>query len=160
MIPRFAPDLLKDPAIVRVSNLFPLWAVLSFAIAPAIGLAVTGTLHGAITALVWGSLVRIFLMHHVTWSVNSICHYFGKRPYETGDMSTNNWLMSIVSFGEGWHNNHHAFPSSAYHGLEWWQVDLSALVIRGRRMVGLARNIRVPSPKQLAAKTAAAADRN
>jgi stearoyl-CoA desaturase (delta-9 desaturase) len=159
VVPRFAPDLLKDKALVKVSNYFPLWAVLSFALAPIIALAVTGgNIHAAITAFVWGSLVRIFLLHHVTWSVNSICHFFGKRPYDTGDKSTNNWLMSIVSFGEGWHNNHHAFPSSAYHGLEWWQVDLTGIAIRAMKKVGLVRNIRVPSPKQLALKAVAPVD--
>ncbi|HEU5001926.1 MAG TPA: acyl-CoA desaturase [Actinomycetota bacterium] len=152
VVPRFAPDLLKDRPIVVVSALFPLWTVLSLATAPAIALALTHSWHDALTALVWGSLVRIFLLHHVTWSVNSICHFFGKRPYETGDFSTNNWLMSIVSFGEGWHNNHHAFPSSAFHGLEWWQVDLTGLVLRLLRRVGLVRNLRMPSEKQLAKK--------
>ena len=156
VVPRFAPDLLKDRGIKIVSDLFPLWAILSFAIAPGIALAVTHSFHAAITAFVWGSLVRIFLMHHVTWSVNSICHYFGKRPYETGDKSTNNWLMSIVSFGEGWHNNHHAFPSSAFHGLEWWQIDISGLAIRAMRKVGLVRNVRVPTERQLARKAAIA----
>jgi stearoyl-CoA desaturase (delta-9 desaturase) len=159
VVPRFAPDLLKDRGIRIVSDLFPLWAILSFAIAPAIAFALTGSVHAAITAFVWGSLVRIFLMHHVTWSVNSICHYFGKRPYETGDQSTNNWLMSIVSFGEGWHNNHHAFPSSAFHGLEWWQIDISGLTIRAMRRVGLVRNVRVPSERQLARKAASAAEK-
>ena len=96
----------------------------------------------------------MFLVHHVTWSINSICHFYGRRPYETGDMSTNNWLMSLVSFGEGWHNNHHAFPSSAMHGLEWWQIDLTGMVIRGMRKVRMVRNVRVPTPKQLALKTA------
>jgi stearoyl-CoA desaturase (delta-9 desaturase) len=159
VVPRFAPDLLKDRGIRVVSDLFPLWAILSFALAPGIALAVTHSWQAAVTAFVWGSLVRIFLMHHVTWSVNSICHYFGRRPYETGDMSTNNWLMSVVSFGEGWHNNHHAFPSSAFHGLEWWQVDLSGLVIRGLRSVGLVRNVRVPTARQLSRKAVAAGQR-
>lgn len=152
VVPRFAPDLLKDRGIRIVSALFPLWAVLSFAIAPAIALAVTHSWSAALAALVWGSLVRIFLLHHVTWSVNSICHFFGKRPYETGDFSTNNWLMSVVSFGEGWHNNHHAFPSSAFHGLEWWQIDLTGLILRAMSKVGMVRNLRVPSAKQLALK--------
>jgi stearoyl-CoA desaturase (delta-9 desaturase) len=156
VVSRFAPDLIKDRGIRIVSALFPLWAILSFAIAPGVALAFTHSWHAAVTAFVWGSLVRIFLMHHVTWSVNSICHYFGRRPYDTGDMSTNNWLMSVVSFGEGWHNNHHAFPSSAFHGLEWWQVDLSGLVIRGLRAVGLIRNVRMPTARQLTRKAIAA----
>ena len=122
--------------------------MVSFALAPAIALAVTGSLHAALTALVWGSLVRIFLLHHVTWSINSICHFYGKRPYDADDYSTNNWLMSLVSFGEGWHNNHHAFPNSAYHGLEWWQVDIAGGAIRLLRVLHLARNIHSPSARQ------------
>ena len=141
-----------------MSSLFPLWTVASFALAPAIALALTHSFHAAFTALVWGSLVRIFLLHHVTWSINSICHFYGRRPYDTGDMSTNNWLMSLVSFGEGWHNNHHAFPSSAMHGLEWWQIDITGMVIRGMRKVRMVRNVRVPTPKQLALKAATNGD--
>ncbi len=147
-IERFAPDLQKDRGLRIVSALFPLWTVLSLALAPAIALAVTHSMHSALTALVWGSLVRVFLLHHVTWSINSICHFYGRRPYRTGDFSTNNWIMSLVSFGEGWHNNHHAFPSSAFHGLQWWQVDLSGLVIRAMRGLHLVRNVRCPSPEQ------------
>jgi stearoyl-CoA desaturase (delta-9 desaturase) len=153
-VERFAPDLLKDRGLVIVSSLFPLWAVVSFALAPAIALAVTHSIHAAITALVWGSLVRIFLLHHVTWSINSICHFFGRRPYESDDYSTNNWLMSLVSFGEGWHNNHHAFPSSAFHGLEWWQIDISGLMIRLMRVLRLVRNVHSPSAKQRLLKAA------
>jgi stearoyl-CoA desaturase (delta-9 desaturase) len=158
VVERFAPDLLKDRGLQVVSALFPLWVGLSFVTAPAIALAVTRSLHAAFTALVWGSLVRIFMLHHVTWSINSICHFYGKRPYETGDCSTNNWVMSLVSFGEGWHNNHHAFPSSAFHGLEWWQVDITGLVIRGMHRLRLVRNLRTPSPRQLARKATAARD--
>jgi stearoyl-CoA desaturase (delta-9 desaturase) len=152
---RFAPDLLKDRGMRIISALFPLWVVVSFALAPGLALLITHSMHAALTALVWGSLVRIFLLHHVTWSINSICHFFGKRPYETDDYSTNNWLMSLVSFGEGWHNNHHAFPSSAFHGLEWWQVDISGLVIRGMRALRLVRNVHRPSPKQRSLKAVA-----
>src|SRR2546421_1425690 len=155
VVPRFAPDLLKDRGMRIVGALFPLWVMVSFAAAPAIALVVTHSLHAALTALVWGSLVRIFLLHHVTWSINSICHFYGKRPYDTGDFSTNNWVMSLVSFGEGWHNNHHAFPSSALHGLEWWQVDITGMVIRGMHRLGLIRNLRIPSPKQLALQAVA-----
>lgn len=155
VVSRFAPDLEKDRGLCIVSSLFPLWVVISFALAPTIAFAVTGSWHAALTALVWGSLVRVFLLHHVTWSINSICHFYGKRPYETGDMSTNNWLMSLVSCGEGWHNNHHAFPSSAVHGLEWWQVDISWMVIRVMQAMKLIRNPRIPTAKQLARKAVA-----
>lgn len=146
---RWAPDLVKDPAMRRIDSLFPLWALLSFGLPPLIGFAVTGTLRGAVTAFLWGSLVRIFFLHHVTWSVNSICHFYGRRPYNTTDFSTNNWLLSIVSFGESWHNNHHAFPTSAVHGIGKGQIDLSAGAIRLLQRVGIARDVKVASDRQL-----------
>ena len=86
--------------------------------------------------LVWGGLARIFLVHHITWSVNSVCHIWGRRPYRSGDHSRNNFLFGILALGEGWHNNHHAFPTSARHGLRWWQFDLSYCVIRGLALLG------------------------
>ncbi|MEO7803532.1 MAG: fatty acid desaturase [Actinomycetota bacterium] len=153
-VPRFAPDLLKEPLMRKVDKLFPLWIVVSF-LAPAVaGLLYAGTLRGAFTAFIWGGLVRMFFLHHVTWSINSICHFYGRRPFENEDFSTNNWIMSLVSFGEGWHNTHHAFPTSAKHGLEWWQFDPTATVIWLMVKVGLAHNLRVPSPKQVEAKRA------
>ena len=141
--------LVKDPIIVFVSRTFLLWAGLSLVIPFAIG-----GWHG----LIWGGLVRMFLTHHVTWSVNSVCHTFGKRPYETNDASRNEWIVGLLAFGEGWHNNHHAFPRSAIHGLRWWQFDLSGLLIVTLEKLGLARDVyRIP-PDQLerrAARTAA-----
>jgi stearoyl-CoA desaturase (delta-9 desaturase) len=125
----------------------------SFTAPAVIGLAVTRSLSGAATAFLWGSLVRIFMLHHVTWSINSICHFYGKRPYDTTDYSTNNWLLSLVSFGESWHNNHHAFPTSAVHGIGRWQLDTSAMMIAGLERLGLARNVKRASPKQLEAKS-------
>ena len=95
--------------------------------------------------LLWGGLVRVFIVHQVTFSINSICHLFGTRNYNTNDLSRNNWLFGILAFGEGWHNNHHAFPASARQGLKWWQFDLSWLVIRTMRLLGLAWNVRLPS---------------
>ena len=149
---RWAPDLVKDPVMRKIDSLFPLWTLLSFGLPPAIGFAVTGTAHGALTALLWGSLARIFFLHHVTWSVNSICHFYGKRPYETTDYSTNNWLLAIISFGESWHNNHHAFPTSAVHGIGKGQIDLTGGTIRILQKLRLVRDVKVVSPKQLAAK--------
>jgi stearoyl-CoA desaturase (delta-9 desaturase) len=146
--------MLKDPALVRIDRLFPLWLVLTFALPPLIGGAVTGTIHGALTAGLWGSLVRVFLLHHVTWSINSICHFYGKRPFESDDFSTNNWALSVISFGESWHNNHHAFPSSAVHGISKGQIDPSGALIRALGKLGLARDIKEVSDKQLAAKAA------
>jgi stearoyl-CoA desaturase (delta-9 desaturase) len=149
---RWAPDLLKDRAIRRIDRLFPLLAGVSLALPAIIGLAVTRSLWGAITAFLWGGAARIFLLHHVTWSVNSICHFYGRRPFDTTDESTNNWLLSIVSFGESWHNNHHAFPSSAVHGIGRWQVDISAALIALLDKLGWARHVKRVSPERIARK--------
>jgi stearoyl-CoA desaturase (delta-9 desaturase) len=151
---RWAPDMVKEKAMRKIDSLFPLWALISFGAPPLIGFAFTGTLHGALTAFLWGSLVRIFFLHHVTWSVNSICHFYGNRPYKTTDFSTNNWLLAIVSFGESWHNTHHAFPTSAVHGVDRGQIDITGAVIRGLQKLHLAREVKVVSEKQLAAKQA------
>ncbi|HWC13923.1 MAG TPA: acyl-CoA desaturase [Actinomycetota bacterium] len=153
---RWAPDLVRDPAMRWIDRMFPLWALISFALPAVAGLMITGTLRGGVTAFLWGSLVRIFMLHHVTWSINSICHFYGNRPYQTTDFSTNNWMMSLISFGESWHNNHHAFPSSAVHGLRPYQIDVSAGLIRLMKLVGLATDVKTVSDKQLAAKRAAA----
>ena len=149
---RWAPDLLKDRTVVAMNRLFPLWAILSFFAPAALGFAITRSWQGALTAFLWGSLVRIFLLHHVTWSVNSICHFYGKRPFETPDYSTNNWALAFISFGESWHNNHHAFPTSAVHGIGKRQFDISGLVIAGLEIAGLAQRVKRVSPAQLVAK--------
>jgi|SRR5579859_456141 len=133
----YGPWLAKDPVVVFVDRTWFVWAALSLIIPFAIG---------GWQGLLWGGLVRIFLTHHITWSVNSICHTFGKRPYATKDMSRNNWLIGLLAFGEGWHNNHHAFPRSAFHGLRWWQFDASALFIRGLEKLGLAWNVQRVTP--------------
>jgi stearoyl-CoA desaturase (delta-9 desaturase) len=111
---------------------------------------------GALMGLLWGGLVRIALVHHITWSINSVCHLWGSRPYASGDHSRNNAIFGVLAFGEGWHNNHHAFPASARHGLEWWQFDISWITIRALATVGLVRGIRLPSPERLEAKRLAA----
>jgi stearoyl-CoA desaturase (delta-9 desaturase) len=157
---RWAPDLLKDPMIARIDRMFPVLGIISFVLPALLGLALTRSWWGALTAFLWGSLARIFFLHHVTWSVNSICHFYGARPFESRDFSTNNWVLSLVSMGESWHNNHHAFPTSAKHGLKWWQFDLSAGVISLFEKLRLARNLKTPSPKQLAAKAKAGATRS
>jgi stearoyl-CoA desaturase (delta-9 desaturase) len=149
---RWAPDLVKDPVMRKIDKLFPLWTLLSFGLPAAIGFAFTGTMGGALSAFIWGSLARIFFLHHVTWSVNSICHFYGKRPYETTDYSTNNWLLAIVSFGESWHNNHHAFPTAAVHGIQKGQIDLTGGTIRLLQKLRLVRDVKVVSEKQLAMK--------
>jgi stearoyl-CoA desaturase (Delta-9 desaturase) len=124
--------LKKDPDVVWVAKYWILWV--------ALGLLIPTMIAGW-TGLIWGGLVRIFLTHHVTWSVNSICHTFGSRDYQTRDASRNNFLVGLLAFGEGWHNNHHAFPRSAFHGLRWWQIDFSAYLIRGLERLGLAWNV-------------------
>jgi stearoyl-CoA desaturase (delta-9 desaturase) len=149
---RWAPDLLRDPVMKKIDARFPLIAISSFVLPALIGLAVTQSLYGALTAFLWGSLARIFLLHHVTWSINSICHFYGRRPFRSSDFSTNNWVLSILSFGESWHNNHHAFPTSAVHGIGKGQIDLSGGVIRFFEKLNLAQKVKLPTPKQLAAK--------
>jgi stearoyl-CoA desaturase (delta-9 desaturase) len=138
---RYARDLVEDPTMRRISKAFPLFVLLGLAIPAALGFALTGTAAGALTGFLWGGLVRVFLVHHVTWSINSVCHFFGRRRFETDDMSTNVFWLALPSMGESWHHNHHAFPRSARHGLRWWEIDPSALVISGMEKVGLARNV-------------------
>lgn len=118
------------------------------------GYIVSGTLAGAATGLLWGGLVRIFFVHHVTWSVNSVCHYFGTRRFLTEDRSTNVFWLALPSLGESWHHNHHAFPRSAVHGLKRWEVDPSALIIATLERVGLAWNVVRISPERQAQRTA------
>jgi stearoyl-CoA desaturase (delta-9 desaturase) len=146
---RFAPDLLKDPVISFVDRTFFVWAIAGLALPFLLGWIWGGTLDAALTALLWGGVVRMFVLHHVTYSVNSLCHMFGGRPFETKDESRNFAPVAMLSFGEGWHNNHHAFPTSAEHGLRWWQVDLSAALITALEKLGLARDVvRIPSEQQ------------
>jgi stearoyl-CoA desaturase (delta-9 desaturase) len=141
----YVKDLRKSRALRAVSALFPLWVVVGLLIPTALGGLLTGSWVGALLGLLWGGLARVFLVHHVTWSVNSVCHLWGGRPYRTGDHSRNNFLFGILALGEGWHNNHHAFPTSARHGLRWWQFDFSYWVIRLLALLRLARNVRLPA---------------
>ena len=117
---------------------------------PMIAFAVTQSFGAAITAFIWGSLVRIFLLHHVTWSINSICHFYGKEAYRAKDESKNVWALSPVSFGESWHNNHHAFQWSARLGLRPWQIDMGWYAIRVLKALRLVRDVKVPTAEQLA----------
>lgn len=148
----WAPDLLDNDAIVKVNRAFP-WLILATFLLPAlIGGLWSMSLMGAVTAAIWAGLLRMFLLHHVTWSINSICHFYGTRPFASRDEARNNIWLSLLSFGESWHNAHHAFPASARHGLRWWEFDASWITIRAMEVVGLARNIKLPSPNQLARK--------
>lgn len=147
---RYVPDLRRDRLVTTIGTLFPVWVLLGLLIPTAIGGLVTGTWMGALLGLVWGGLARIFLVHHITWSVNSVCHIWGNREFKTSDLSRNNPIFGVLALGEGWHNNHHAFPTSARHGLRWWQFDLSYIVIRAMEMLRLARRVRVPSAERQA----------
>jgi len=109
---------------------------------------------GAWLGFLWGGLVRVFLLHHTTWSINSVCHIWGSSPFEGGDLSRNNLVFGILAFGEGWHNNHHAFPASARHGLRWWEFDISYIFIRTLQILGLAWRVQLPSKKAMVAKRA------
>jgi stearoyl-CoA desaturase (delta-9 desaturase) len=141
---RWAPDLERDPIVVSIDRWFIGLLVATFLLPPLIALVVTGSWWATLTGFMWGSLVRIFLVHHVTFSINSICHFFGERPFQTGDESRNNWQLSVVSLGESWHNNHHAFPTSARHGLLRGQLDPSWRLIRTLQRFGLAHRVRLP----------------
>src|ERR1700730_2787162 len=133
---RYAKDLVADPLIRFVDSTFVLWVILGLAAAFGLGVALSGTVAGGLTALLWGGAARIFLMHHATFSINSICHFFGYQDYDTADESRNVPWLAIPTWGEAWHNNHHAFPTSYRHGLKRRQIDPSAAVIRLLEMMG------------------------
>lgn len=149
----FAKDLLRDPVIAKVNQLQHVWVILGLVIPFVLGGVLTGTWMGAFQGLVWGGLVRIFLGQLVIGSTNSICHLYGGRPFKTDAYSTNNIWLAIPSWGQSWHNNHHAFPNSAIVGLEWWQIDLGCWVIRILEKLGLAWDVRVPTASQVKTKT-------
>jgi stearoyl-CoA desaturase (delta-9 desaturase) len=142
---RYVKDLRRSTLLRGVSALFPVWVAAGLLIPAVLGGVITRTWMGVWTGLVWGGLVRIFLVHHVTWSVNSVCHLWGFRPYRSGDQSRDNFVFGVLAMGEGFHNTHHAFPTSARHGLRWWQVDVSYGVIRALALLGLAWNVKLPS---------------
>jgi stearoyl-CoA desaturase (delta-9 desaturase) len=138
---RYAPDLLADPVVSWVDSTFVFWAVGGVAAAFGLGWLIGGTVTAGLTGLLWGGAVRLLVLHHVTFSINSLCHFFGRRRFDTGDESRNLAWLSFLSFGEAWHNNHHAFPTSAAHGMRWWELDPSSLVIRSLERVGLAWDV-------------------
>ena len=149
---KYIPDLLKDKMLVRLSEAYGWFVILSFAIPMGIGYLLDGW-YGVGMGMLWGGFVRVFLTHHNTWSINSICHVFGSRDYKSNDHSTNNPICGVLAMGEGWHNNHHAFPSSARHGLKWWQFDMSWIIISTMKMCGLAWNIKLPSKRAMEVKS-------
>lgn len=151
-LPRYVPDLLKDPVIRFLDRTFAVWVVVGLAIPAILGGMFTGTWWGVLLGFLWGGLVRVLLVHHVTWSINSVCHLWGSRPFKTHDESRDNPVLGLLALGEGWHNTHHAFPTSARHGLAWWKLDINFLVIRAMELLHMARNVRVPDARRLAAK--------
>jgi stearoyl-CoA desaturase (delta-9 desaturase) len=149
---RSIPDLLQDRALVWIDRLYFPLVFLGILIPGMFVGVVTHSWYGLFSGMIWGGVMRICLLQHVTWSINSVCHVWGRRPFKSGDESANNWLFGLLALGEGWHNNHHAFPTSARQGLRWYQFDSSWLMIRALAAIGLVRNIRTPSPAALEAK--------
>jgi stearoyl-CoA desaturase (delta-9 desaturase) len=156
---KYARELYEDPGMRRINRLFPWLALASLLVPTVLGWLLHGrTAEGALRGLVWGGLVRAFFLHHVTWSINSVCHFFGRRRFDIEDHSTNVAWLALPSLGEAWHHNHHAFPRSAFHGLRRWELDPSALLIRGLKRVGLAWNVVQITPERQEAKLARPAE--
>ncbi len=152
---RFAGDLVEDATMRRINRAFPWIALASLGIPFLLGLTLGGgVLAAGLSALLWAGLVRIFLVHHITWSINSICHFFGSRRFDTDDESTNVYWLALPSLGEAWHHNHHAFPQSAFHGLRWYELDPSGWLILGLAKVGLAWDVVRVTPEKARAKLA------
>ena len=152
---QYAPDLMKDPDLVRIHKLFPAFLVFSVLAPPVIGGLWTMSWQGAVTAFFWASLIRIGLLHHVTWSINSICHTIGERPFKSRDKSANVWWLALLSHGESWHNLHHADPTCARHGVLRGQVDTSARMIWLFEKFGWAHDVRWPVPERVEARRVA-----
>lgn len=153
----YAPDMLKDPVIERLDRMYGVWLLLTVFAPGAIAFAITQSWEAALSGVLFAGLGRVFFLHHVTWSVNSICHTFGTRPFATNDESRNNPLVGWLGLGEGWHNNHHAFPASARHGLERGQFDVSWELIRLFQRLGWVEQVRLPSEDRVAASREKAA---
>jgi stearoyl-CoA desaturase (delta-9 desaturase) len=154
---RYAPDLMADPVVSFVDRTFVAWALLGLGLSFALGVAIGHTLKAGLTGLLWGGAVRMLVLHHVTYSINSLCHFFGSRRFNTDDESRNLMWLAPFSLGEAWHNNHHAFPTSAAHGMRRFELDVSALVIRGLERLGLAWDVVRITPERQAMKASALA---
>jgi stearoyl-CoA desaturase (delta-9 desaturase) len=146
---KYAVDLRRDRAIVLANRHFELWVIAGLVLPAILGGLLSMSWMGVLLGFLWGGLVRVLLVHHITWSVNSVCHLWGTRPFESRDESRNNALVGLLALGEGWHNNHHAFPTSARHGLRWWELDLSYIFIRLLELLRLARDVRLPSAERI-----------
>lgn len=153
---RYARDIVEDRGLYAIHKWFVAIMALGLLVPALAGALLHHTLAGAATGLLWGGFVRVFLVHHVTWSINSVCHFFGRRRFDTDDQSTNVFWLALPSFGESWHHNHHAFPRSAEHGLRWWELDVSAWVIRGLEKLHLAHGVVRISPERQRERLAAA----
>jgi stearoyl-CoA desaturase (delta-9 desaturase) len=151
---RYAPDLMKDPLIRWLDRTFVLWVVAGLVVPFILGGLIGGSWHTALTGLLWGGAVRMLVVHHVTYSINSLCHFFGRQAFDTGDESRNLAWLAPFTFGEAWHNNHHAFPTSFEHGMRRWQFDPSRYVIRGLEKMGLVWDVVRISPERQARKAA------
>ena len=153
---QYAPELVEDRFMRGLHRRYWGMAILTFALPALLGLALTDSWHGALTGLLWGGLVRVFMGHHVTWSINSVCHFFGRRRFDLDDYSTNVTWLALFSLGEAWHHNHHAFARSAFHGLKRWEaaLDPTGWVIRFMRRTGLAWNVIEIGPERQAAREA------
>jgi stearoyl-CoA desaturase (delta-9 desaturase) len=151
---RYAPDLVKDPLISWIDRTFVLWVAAGLVVPFLLGWLIGGSLHTALTGLLWGGAVRMLVVHHVTYSINSLCHFFGRQAFDTGDESRNLAWLAPFTFGEAWHNNHHAFPTSYEHGMKRWQFDPSRYVIRGLERMGLVWDVVRISPERQARKLA------
>src|SRR5262249_36779593 len=149
---KYAPDVLGDEMLMRPSRHYVLWAIVSLSLPTALAFAFTGTGYGALEGLLWGGFARVFLTQHATFALNSFAHVFGTRRFDTAEGSRNNWVLGIVLGGEGWHNNHHAFPSSAVNGLYWWEVDPCGWLILLFERLGWAKKVRRPSKEQVASR--------
>ena len=144
----YVRDLLHDRLIFKLNRMYFFWIGLGLLLPAVAEGLITMSWLGAARGLLWGGLIRVLVVHHTTWSINSVCHVFGSRPYQVKDYSTNNVVLAIPTFGESWHNNHHAFPSSAVHGIEWWQVDITGSMIKLCAKLGLASAVKLAKKKQ------------
>ena len=144
--------MVADPAMARVDRSFGWLTLATFTLPGIAGGLISTSWGGVLSGLLWGGVVRVFLLHHMTWSINSICHFYGKEAYQARDESRNVWPLSIASFGESWHNNHHAFPWSARLGLRFWQVDVGWYVIRTLKAFRVIGSVKVPSKEQIISK--------
>jgi stearoyl-CoA desaturase (delta-9 desaturase) len=146
---KYSADLRADRALVLADRQFIFWVIAGLAFPALLAGLISMSWWGLLLGFLWGGLVRVLMVHHITWSVNSVCHLWGTQPFDSHDESRNNPLVGVLAMGEGWHNNHHAFPASARHGLRWWEFDFSYWLIRALAMVGLARNVRVPTRERV-----------